>query len=315
MKVTIVYGFLGAGKTTLLRSLVPRLSASESTALLVNEFGAEGVDQVVLASEDVTIRELVGGCVCCEVRGELLLALDQIRETVNPDRLVIEPTGLASPEMLANVFGVPTVQAIASVDSIITVLDATKFALVRDTLGEFYPRQVSEADLVLINKMDVATGDQLREAQVWVRGLNPAATMVNTSFCDVEPDVVVAAIRQGKTRTPYGGLEDGGDGDAHDGLSELGLQRVVLDTSKMFGLVVESFVRALADGAYGEVVRAKGFLPASEGSSLVDVVLGDWDIRPFGPAPLRIDVIGRNLRLYEMEQELTHGSTEFTRAT
>ena len=310
-----MYGFLGAGKTTLLRSLVPRLSAIESTALLVNEFGAEGVDQVVLATEDVTIRELVGGCVCCEVRGELLLALDQIRETVNPDRLVIEPTGLASPEMLANVFGVPSVQSIASVDSIITVLDATKFALVRDNLGEFYPRQVREADLVLINKVDVATMDQLIEAQAWVRGLNPAATMVNTSFCDVEPDVVVAAIRQGKTRVLRDGLEDGGAGDAHDGLAELGLQRVVLDTSKMFGLVVEPFVRALADGAYGEVVRAKGFLPAGEGSNLVDVVLGDWDIRPFGPAPLHIDVIGRNLRLYEMEQELTHGSTEFTRAT
>ena len=64
MRVTIVYGFLGAGKTTLLRSLVPRLSAIESTALLVNEFGAEGVDQVVLPTEDLTIRELVGGCMC-----------------------------------------------------------------------------------------------------------------------------------------------------------------------------------------------------------------------------------------------------------
>ena len=315
MRVTIVYGFLGAGKTTLLRSLVPRLSAIESTALLVNEFGAEGVDQVVLASDDVTLRELVGGCVCCEVRGELLVALDQISETVDPDRLVIEPTGLASPDTLENVFGAPAVQAIAAVDSVITVLDATKFALARDSLGEFYPRQVSDADLVLINKVDVATADQLIEAQTWVRGLNPAATIVNTSFCDVEPDVVVAAIRQGKTRVPRGGLQDSGDSDTHDGLSELGLQRVVLDTSKMFGLVVESFVRALADGVYGEVVRAKGFLPAIEGSSLVDVVLGDWDIRPFGPAPLRIDVIGRNLKLYEMEQGLTYGSTESTRAT
>ena len=62
MRATIVYGFLGAGKTTLLRSLVPRLAAVESTALLVNEFGIEGVDQVVLASDDLTVRQLLGGC-------------------------------------------------------------------------------------------------------------------------------------------------------------------------------------------------------------------------------------------------------------
>jgi len=308
-----VYGFLGAGKTTLLRSLVPRLTTIEPTVLLVNEFGMEGTDQVVFASDNLVVRELIGGCVCCEVRGELLVALDEIHKTVGPARLVIEPTGLASPGTLANVFTSPVVQSIVTVDSLLTVLDASNFALVRDSLGEFYPRQVIDADLVLINKQDVATEAQRREAREWVRSLNSLATVVETVHCNVNPDVVVAAIRQGSPRMF---LEDPRQGtDAHDGLEVLGLQRVVVATDGLDTEVVERFVQELAKGTYGEVIRAKGFVPAGSESHLIDVVLGDWEIRPFGPAPARIDVIGRNLASHEMEHVVTNGITEFTRTT
>lgn len=308
-----MYGFLGAGKTTLLRSLVPRLTAIEPTVLLVNEFGIEGTDQVVFASDNLVVRELIGGCVCCEVRGELLVALDQIHKTVDPDRLIIEPTGLASPDTLANVFMSPAVQSIVTVDSVLTVLDASNFALVRDSMGEFYPGQVIDADLVLINKQDVATEAQRREAREWVRSLNSLATVVETVYCNMSPDVVVAAIRQGTPRMMYEAPRQGID--AHDGLDALGLQRVVVGTDGLDTEVAERFVQELAKGTYGEVIRAKGFVPAGSGSHLIDVVLGDWEIRPFGPAPARIDVIGKNLASHEMEHVLTNGITEFTRTT
>ena len=100
VKVTLVYGFLGAGKTTLLRRLIPRLQSLGRTAVLVNEFGREGIDQHVLRSTDIKVRELTGGCICCEVRGDLLAALVQIGREVAPERLIVEPTGLAAPYML-----------------------------------------------------------------------------------------------------------------------------------------------------------------------------------------------------------------------
>lgn len=308
-----MYGFLGAGKTTLLRSVVPRLTTIEPTVLLVNEFGIEGTDQVVFASDNLVVRELIGGCVCCEVRGELLVALDQIHKTVDPARLIIEPTGLASPDTLANVFASPVVQSIVTVDSVLTVLDASNFALVRDSMGEFYPGQVIDADLVLINKQDVATEAQRREAREWVRSLNSLATVVETVYCNMNPDVVVAAIRQGSPRMVHEAPRQGID--AHDGLDALGLQRVVVGTDGLDTGEAERFVQELAKGTYGEVIRAKGFAPAGNGSHLIDVVLGDWEIRPFGPAPARIDVIGRNLASHEMEYVLTNGITEFTRTT
>ena len=197
MRATIVYGFLGAGKTTLLRSLVPRLASVESTALLVNEFGIEGVDQVVLASDDLTVRQLVGGCVCCEVRGDLMAALDEIHRLVAPERLVIEPTGLASPDTLAHVFASPAVRSIVQVDSVITVLDATRYALVRDHLGEFFPNQVRHADLVLVNKADAASDAERRDARAWARSLNAEAAIVDSVYCKVDSDLLLATIRQG----------------------------------------------------------------------------------------------------------------------
>ncbi len=314
MRATIVYGFLGAGKTTLLRSLVPRLAAVESTALLVNEFGVEGVDQVVLASDDLTVRQLVGGCVCCEVRGDLMVALDEIHRVVGPDRLVIEPTGLASPDTLAHVFASPAVRTIVQVDSIITVLDATRYALVRDHLGDFFPQQVRDADLVLVNKTDAASDAQRRDARAWARGLNPAAAIVDTVYCNVDPNLLLAAIRQGRVRKAGSGNDVDFHAHApHDELAASGLERLVLDTAGLPAGEAGVFVRDLATGAFGDVVRAKGFVPGADGCALVDVVLGAWEVRPFGPAPLYIDVIGRNLNHNEMELALTDGIKELAR--
>ncbi len=431
MRATIVYGFLGAGKTTLLRSLVPQLAALESTALLVNEFGIEGVDQVVLASDDLTVRQLVGGCVCCEVRGDLMVALDEIHRTVRPERLVIEPTGLASPDTLANVFASPAVRSMVQVDSVITVLDATRYALVRDHLGEFFPNQVRHADLVLVNKTDAASEEQRLDARTWARGLNAEAAIVDSVYCKVDPDLLLATVRHGGERvtswvgarkTPHRlppktpasasppgegeerrrpeevdaahpasasahgdlgashghspedpspqpsppGEGERGDADGagfasgrplgdsgvgvrktphrfrpktpepasppgegegadrasgapevdfdsrvpHGDLVGSGLERVVLDTGDLPVARVDAFVGDLAAGVYGEVVRAKGFVPAAEGCALVDVVLGAWEVRRFGPAPLYIDVIGRNLKTNEMETAVTHGFKE-----
>ncbi len=405
MRATIVYGFLGAGKTTLLRSLVPQLASLESTALLVNEFGVEGVDQVVLASDDLTVRQLVGGCVCCEVRGDLLTALEQLDRSVGPERLVIEPTGLASPDTLAHVFASPSVRSIVDVDSVITVLDATRYALVRDHLGEFFPNQVRHADLVVVNKTDAASEEQRLDARAWARALNAEAAIVDSVYCDIDSDLLLATIRHGGERvtswvgarktphpnplpkgegeraedsvqfsapgerpsrnpevgarkTPHrfrpgtaepasplgegegaepshqssshgegeeGRLPEGhhhahpepGEHDVdfdstvpHDDLVASGLERLVLDTGDLPAERVDSFVGDLAAGVYGEVVRAKGFVPAADGCALVDVVLGAWEVRRFGPAPLYIDVIGRNLNTNEMETAVTHGFKE-----
>ncbi len=313
MNATVVYGFLGAGKTTLLRTLVPRLSEFGATALLVNEFGKEGIDQIVLQTADVTVRNVAGGCICCEVRGDLLLALDQIGRTVAPDRLIVEPTGLAAPDMLAQILTAAPSAAV-HVDSVVTILDATRFADVRRMFGEFFPQQVRVADIVLVNKADLASSAQIEETRQWAREQNPDAAIVTTVRCGIDPDLVVSAIhanRRGRTRDTHPNA-----GSPHEPeLSTLGLQHVTVPTVEVSDAHLETWLEALADGAFGQVVRAKGFVPRNGATVLVDVVLGHTETRRFGAAPPRVEVIGRDLRACEIGQELIHGSTQHTSAT
>lgn len=128
---------------------MPRLAVHEQTAVVVNEFGMEGVDQIVTQTDDLPVVKVAGGCICCEVRGDLMVALDQLQRSLAPQRLVIEPTGLAAPDTLAHVFQSPPVAEFLWVDSIISILDATRFEAARQMFGEFFPQQTRVADMSL----------------------------------------------------------------------------------------------------------------------------------------------------------------------
>src|SRR5438270_14070985 len=100
--MTLITGFLGSGKTTLLRHILAQ--TPQKLALIVNEFGELAIDSKVLEGKNVRMTELAGGCVCCSLIGEFDAAIDEILETVKPERIVVETTGLAEPEsLLSNV--------------------------------------------------------------------------------------------------------------------------------------------------------------------------------------------------------------------
>ena len=307
VKVTLVYGFLGAGKTTLLRRLIPRLQPLGSTAVLVNEFGREGIDQHLLRSADIKVRELTGGCICCEVRGDLLAALVQIGRDVAPQRLIVEPTGLAAPYMLGQVFTQREVREIAQVDSIVTVVDAARYAVARQAFGDFYVDQIRVADVLAINKADIATAEQIETARDAARELNPHAALAVTSYAAIDPDLILAAIA-----TPRASPAEANGARRHGQqpeLSTLGLERATFHPQPTSRAQLDRWLAALADGAFGDVVRAKGIVPLSNATVLVDVVMGGVEVRTFRPTPARFEVIGRNLDPGSMEQFLANGNT------
>ena len=305
MNVTLVYGFLGAGKTTLLRRLIPRLQPLGRTAVLVNEFGREGIDQHVLRSADVRVRELTGGCICCEVRGDLLAALVQISRDVAPERLVVEPTGLAAPYMLGQVFTQAEVREIAQVDSVVTVVDAARYAVARQAFGDFYVDQMRVADVLAINKADIATPEQIETARDAARQLNPDAALAVTSYADLDLDLVMAAIAASRSAPA---AANGAHGEQPE-LSTLGLERATLRPEPLARDHLDRWLAALARGDYGDVVRAKGVVRADNATVLVDVVMGEVDVRTFRPTPARFEVIGRNLDPRSMEKFLANGNT------
>ncbi len=307
VKVTLVYGFLGAGKTTLLRRLIPRLQPLGRIAVLVNEFGREGIDQHVLRSADVRVRELTGGCICCEVRGDLLAALVQIGREVAPERLVVEPTGLAAPYMLGQVFTQAEVRDLAQVDSVVTVVDASRHAVARQAFGDFYVDQIRVADVLAINKADIATPEQIETARDAARQLNPDAALAVTSHADIDLDLILAATAAPRP-APAAANGDHGHGEQPE-LSTLGLERATLQPGPLARNHLDRWLAALARGAFGDVVRAKGIVRADNATLLVDVVMGGVEVRTFRPTPARFEIIGRNLDPRSMEKSLANGNT------
>jgi len=166
MFVYILGGFLGSGKTTLLMKIASMYTKRGlKTALLVNESGEIGVDGATLRAEGYDAIELPDGCICCSLSGTLQTALKNIEDDIDPDIVIVEPTGLALP------FKVKELVVSSGVDAegifIIGITDVERFLILVSKKEEFIKRQMSGADFVLINKKDIAKPGQIEEIQAW----------------------------------------------------------------------------------------------------------------------------------------------------
>mmetsp|Transcript_73164 Transcript_73164/g.211806 ORF Transcript_73164/g.211806 Transcript_73164/m.211806 type:complete len:425 (-) Transcript_73164:94-1368(-) len=193
--VTILTGFLGSGKTTLLNHILGSDSHGMRFAIIENEFGEVGVDEkVIRETADEQIIEVMNGCICCTVRGDLAVALKRLREkTSGFDGIIIETTGLADPAPVAQTFFVDEeVRLSYSLDGIITVVDAKH---ILERLREEKPEgvenesveQLAFADRVLLNKCDLVDEKALEEVQKAIRGINANTEIIRTQYGQVDP--------------------------------------------------------------------------------------------------------------------------------
>ncbi|MFI3169693.1 MAG: GTP-binding protein [Faecalibacterium sp.] len=182
MDFYLVTGFLGAGKTTFLKNFI-QLFPNQKIYLIINEFGAAGVDGTLLADMNATLAEINNGSIFCACR------LDKFEETLmqaiaaQPDVIITEASGLADPTNVQRVLAqYPSVQYKGSV----CLVDSVRLERVFST-AVVCPRQLSVASLILLNKTDLATPAQLATTKELVQQVNPAATMVETAFGVVQP--------------------------------------------------------------------------------------------------------------------------------
>ena len=203
--VTVITGFLGAGKTTLLRHVVEH-AGGRRLALVVNEFGAVGVDAALLrgcgipACEEADIVELANGCLCCTVADEFLPAMQALLDRPSPpDHIVIETSGLALPKPLLKAFNWPGIADRITVDGVITVVDGPAVAAGRfaddpeaiarqraadpgldhdNPLAEVYGDQLACADLVILNKTDLLAPEALAALRIQIAASLPRAVQI-----------------------------------------------------------------------------------------------------------------------------------------
>ncbi len=166
MFVYILGGFLGSGKTTLLMKLASMYTKRGlKTALLVNESGEIGVDGATLKAEGYDAIELPDGCICCSLSGTLQTALVNIMDDIDPDIIIIEPTGLALPHKVKELVKSAGIESDGTY--IIGISDVERFELLVSKKEEFIKRQMMGADFVLINKKDLAKPGQVESINAW----------------------------------------------------------------------------------------------------------------------------------------------------
>ncbi len=187
----VVSGFLGAGKTTLVQHLLKDAQRQGlRLAIVSNEFGALGIDQALLGNQGSnSYVELEGGCVCCKLSDELVKTLQQLWEEVQPDRIVVETSGVALPfETLINFWREPVTEWVG--DSItVVVVNAEQVAEGRDLSGTF-EQQVSSADLLIVNKIDLIEADQLDLIEKQLEHMAPGTPLIRATNANVESKVL-----------------------------------------------------------------------------------------------------------------------------
>lgn len=179
--VTILTGFLGAGKTTLLNNLLHDMS-QEKVAVIINEFGDTSIDGQLVIPTKEEIVEINSGCICCNVRGDLINLLDDLmKKEKKVDRVVIETTGMANPAPVIQTFLMDEKTADTfEIDSVITMVDAKH---IRQHLQEEEPeQQIAFADILLVNKTDLITEEEKSRLQKQLTHMNPNAKQFYTTY-------------------------------------------------------------------------------------------------------------------------------------
>jgi G3E family GTPase len=189
--VTVLTGYLGAGKTTLLNRILSE-PHGKKFAVIVNEFGEIGIDNELIVNADEEVFEMNNGCICCTVRGDLVRIIDGLmRRKGKFDAIIVETTGLADPAPVAQTFFMDEqVGAKTKLDAVVTVADAM---WLKDRLKDApeAKNQIAFADVILINKTDLVSPEDLAELEARVRGINPYATLHRTTRAQIALDAVL----------------------------------------------------------------------------------------------------------------------------
>ena len=247
--VTLISGYLGAGKTTLANHLL-RNAGGRRIAVAVNEFGALPIDPDLIEQASGDVLTLAGGCICCSFGDDLTSGLVGLAGRENIDCILIETSGVALPGSVAQ-----SLSLVAGLrhEATLVVLDAeTAQKLARDKyLGDTILRQLAEADLVVLNKIDLASDDTRADLRDWLTATAPRAKIVETEFGALSPDIAFGAY------APSAFVADAPSGHG-------GAQPQSQSFESECALDLTRLAAALADEATG-LVRAKGFLRDSGG--------------------------------------------------
>jgi G3E family GTPase len=277
--VHVLSGFLGAGKTTAIKDLLGRRADRERIAVVVNEFGTLGVDGALLSDcASCILREVPGGCVCCTAMADLEASLEEVSDLVAPTRFVLEPTGLARPSELVDLLRGPRWATRFDVRPVITLLDPQQDLPKAYAESGLFRDQVDTGDVLVVNRCDLASEEEILRVEEFARALVPAKLLVVRASHGVLPDAVWDLERppapSGTTLLAASASHPHPPGDFLEGHEGKGIgypPERVFDADRLLRALEE-----LRDGKVtrGRVARAKGLFHTTAGWRVHEIAGG-----------------------------------------
>ena len=323
-KIDIVSGFLGAGKTTLIKKLLKEALAGTQTVLIENEFGEIGIDGGFLKDAGIEIKEMNSGCICCSLVGDFGTSLKEVLNTYHPDRILIEPSGVGKLSDVMKAVQNAGLGTEVELNSAVAVVDASKCKMYIKNFGEFFINQIEHAGTIILSRTDVASEEKVKQAVELIREHNEKATIITTPLAQLEGKEILAAIEGAKDleaelMEQVKAMHDDHehhhhheeDEDEHEHCCHHHHHADEIFTSWGFETPatyttaeVEGFLKELDnEEKYGIVLRAKGMIPAADGTWIYfDYVPEESNVRAGKPDVTgKICVIGSKLKEAELE--------------
>ena len=186
MIVDVIYGFLGSGKTTFISRILKEWGDKEKIVVLVNEFGEVGIDGTLLQGHGGKIVEMPSGCICCTLQSDFKTQMLDILQTIHPERLIIEPTGVATIGQIRAIIELQIFEDVIDTINNILIADATGFMALYKANRYFVESQVTNARLVLLNKCDKVDHRKALLIRDAISVINPDATVLMTEYGGVD---------------------------------------------------------------------------------------------------------------------------------
>ena len=315
VKIDIISGFLGAGKTTLIKKLLKEAFEGEQVVLIENEFGEIGIDGGFLKDAGIEIREMNSGCICCSLVGDFGASLKEVVEKYHPDRILIEPSGVGKlSDVIKAVQGVEEDVDI-QLNSYTTVVDAKICKMYMRNFGEFFDNQVQYAGAIIMSRTDIVDEKKAMESMELLRSINEKAAIITTPIEKLDGKKILEVMEhpvsladellkeEHEHHHHHDHDEECGCGHHHDHhhhhadevFTSWGRETIKKFTREGLEKMLESLS---ASEEYGVILRAKGMLPAEDGTWIYfDMVPEETEIREGSPEYTgRLCVIGSKLK-------------------
>ena len=193
-KIDIISGFLGAGKSTFIRKMLSGVLKGQKIVLIENEYGEVGIDGGFLKDSGIQITEMNSGCICCTLVGDFAKSLDEVITKYNPDRIIIEPSGVGKlSDVMKSVIDMEQTHDV-KLNGLVTVVNALKASKQMKAFGEFFNNQIEYATTVILSRTQNANDEQLEFCTTQIQNLNPKAAVITTAWDDITSEQILKVI-------------------------------------------------------------------------------------------------------------------------